>query len=105
MAAEPGDGPPDVEAIARAASADSPEGARTRRLAMRARERRDDVRPAAETAQDHVSRLAGGLVDGTVEEAEVLAAVAERDRARRLLECWELAVRELDGHPALAGRR
>ena len=58
-----------------------------------------------QAAEDHVNALARGLVDGTADEAELLAAMHERDDLRLLLEAWDLGVRELDGHPALAGRR
>lgn len=99
------DGPPDPDAIAALAAPESVRDARVRQAALQARQRRGEVREAVRTAEDRVSALARGLVNGTVVEADVVAAIRRRDDLRLRLEAWDLAVREVDAHPALRGRR
>jgi hypothetical protein len=97
--------PWDPDAIAAAVSTESSADALDRQRALQARQRRAEVGADAEAAADRVELLAAGLVVGRVSETDVVAALYERDEARRLLEAWNLAVRAADSVPVLLGRR
>jgi hypothetical protein len=98
-------GPPDPDRIAELAGGESSRDAEARQQALRARQRRAEVREAVEAAEDRAMAMAAGLRDRSVTEADVLEAFRERDELRRLLEAWEFAVRAADDSPALRGRR
>lgn len=98
-------GPPDTEALAELAGQENARHARVRQAAVTARQRRAEVREAVQAAEDRVVELARAVAYGTAAEADVVAAIADRDELRRRVEVCDLVVHEIDADPAMRGRR
>jgi hypothetical protein len=98
-------GPPNADAVESLAAPEAARDARVRRLALEARQRRQDAREAAQMADDHLHAITAGLVVGEASEEDALRALRDRDEARARLEVWELAARAIGEDAAMVGRR
>ena len=63
------------------------------------------ARQGAEWAQDAFEAACGHFVAGQIDEAQVISAQVERDRAKQRLERLQFGLRALGGEAAALGRR